>query len=322
MTGKELFYVKTVAEEMSISKASQKLFMTQPSLSNAVKKIEESLGVKLFIRTNKGLIMTYAGERYCQIASDILKIYSDFEIEVSDINNLKKGRLNISVTVYIATFLLPRILPEFNRIAPNIEFNFSEMPSMEQENELRKGLLDFAIMHIPEDQDIETSSDIKYTKVIKSDFLLVTKKDHPLKKNFASPKSSGLPTADLRMLQDETFILGIKTQRSRQVVDSILQKTGFIPKKTISTRNFMTAREFVAQGMGVTILPEFYLDLLAKDDRVEYFNLDESYTPSWDICIGTHANSYLSKAAELFISLIGKEFDKPDLVESVKNQFI
>jgi DNA-binding transcriptional LysR family regulator len=146
MTQKELVYVLAVAKEKSISKAAQKLFITQPSLSNAIKKIEEALGTKLFIRTNRGLKLTFSGERYCAIANDIIKIFEDFEIEISDINNLKKGRLHIGITAYISTYLLPKVLPKFKQAAPNIDFTFIELTSVELEKELKEGLIDFAIM--------------------------------------------------------------------------------------------------------------------------------------------------------------------------------
>ena len=64
MTSKELIYVKTVADEKSISRAARKLFMAQPSLSQSIQRIEESLGTALFHRTTGGLTLTFAGERY------------------------------------------------------------------------------------------------------------------------------------------------------------------------------------------------------------------------------------------------------------------
>ena len=91
MTSKELMYVKTIAEEKTISKAAQKLFVAQPSLSQSLQRIEEALGARLFNRTAGGLTLTYAGERYYHMATQILKMYQDFETEVSDINNLKPG---------------------------------------------------------------------------------------------------------------------------------------------------------------------------------------------------------------------------------------
>jgi DNA-binding transcriptional LysR family regulator len=68
LTERELLYVKTIAEERSISGAAKKLFMTQPSLSSCVQKIESALGTRLFQRTSTGLVLTFAGERYYQVA--------------------------------------------------------------------------------------------------------------------------------------------------------------------------------------------------------------------------------------------------------------
>ena len=68
MTSKELMYVKTIAEEKTISKAAQKLFVAQPSLSQSLQRIEEALGARLFNRTAGGLTLTYAGERYYHMA--------------------------------------------------------------------------------------------------------------------------------------------------------------------------------------------------------------------------------------------------------------
>jgi DNA-binding transcriptional LysR family regulator len=319
MTGNELLYVKTVAEEMSISRAAKKLFISQPSLSNAIMKIENSLGVKLFTRTNRGLKLTYAGERYCQVASDILRSYNDFEIEVSDINNLKKGRLNIGITTYIASYLLPRILPEFKKLAPNIEFNFTEKNSTELEEEIKKGSVDFAVMHKSAKEDPDIKGNLKYTKIAKNRFLIVTRPDHEIKDKALSLCNDDLPYVDLKDLEYETFILGNKEQRSRQIVDSIFHNAKMSPVGIMKTRSFTTAKELAAQSIGVTILPEFYLDLIAGIKEVDCYNINEEYCPFWYICITTNVNAYLSKASQLFISLIGKEFNRENLFDDVRS---
>lgn len=318
MTGNELLYVKTVAEEMSISKAAKKLFISQPSLSNAIMKIENSLGVKLFTRTNRGLKLTYAGERYCLVASDILRSYNDLEIEVSDINNLKKGRLNIGITTYIASYLLPKILPEFKKLAPNIEFNFTEKNSTELEEELKKGSVDFAVMHKSANEEADIKGSLKYTKIAKNRFLLVTPSNHEIKDKAVTIHNKDYPFVDIKDLEYETFILGNKGQRSRQIVDSIFLNAKISPSSIMRTRSFTTAKELAARSIGVTILPEFYLDLIEGTREVECYNINEEYCPFWYICITTNVKGYLSRASQLFISMIGKEFDRDNLLENVK----
>ena len=107
MTSRELEYIKTVADEKSISSAARKLYIAQPSLSQSLQRIEENLGAKLFNRTPSGLTLTYAGERCYQMACQVLKIYSDFEAEISDINQLKTGRIVMGTTNHLGTVILP-----------------------------------------------------------------------------------------------------------------------------------------------------------------------------------------------------------------------
>ena len=89
MTSRELEYIKTVADEKASPLTARKLYIAQPSLSQSLQRIEENLGAKLFNRTPSGLTLTYAGERCYQMACQVLKIYSDFEAEISDINQVK-----------------------------------------------------------------------------------------------------------------------------------------------------------------------------------------------------------------------------------------
>ena len=125
MTSRELLYVKTVAEENSISKAAKKLYIAQPSLSQALQKLEEQLGTPLFNRTTSGLNLTYAGERYYHMAGQILKIYEDFESEISDMNNLKTGRIHLGITNHLGILTLPQTVKRFREICPFIELQKS-----------------------------------------------------------------------------------------------------------------------------------------------------------------------------------------------------
>lgn len=93
MTDKELLYIKTIVDEGSISKAARKLYVTQPSLSHCVQHAEEVLDTRLFIRSPSGLTLTYAGEKYYRFATQVLHLYNDLRMEISEISQLKKGRI-------------------------------------------------------------------------------------------------------------------------------------------------------------------------------------------------------------------------------------
>ncbi len=309
MTDRELLYVKTIVEEKSISKAAKKLFLTQPSLSKCIQKIESSLGTKLFNRTSTGLVLTFAGERYYQTAIDIMKIYNDFEIEVSEINNLKKGRITLGITRYLAAYLLPIILPKFKQQCPNIEVNIVEENSTDLEILLSSGKLDFAIMHTLPFHEISSNSNIDFHSLSRDPFILATKKDHPLGQHAIISEGFKYPTIDISLFAEEPFIMVKRNQRIRHVSDMILQKANINPKIVLTTKSYETARRLALEGIGITFIPQLYSQIFVSTKEPDYYYIDERYSPYWTLCIAVQNNAYISKAAQLFINMTGKEFD-------------
>jgi DNA-binding transcriptional LysR family regulator len=308
VTERELLYVKTIVEERSISKAAKKLFLTQPSLSNCIQKIEVQLGTKLFKRTNTGLIPTLAGERYYQIAADIMKIYNDFEIEVSDINNLKKGRIILGITIYLATYMLPIILPKFKEKCPNIEVHIVERNSTELDNALSSGEIDFAIMHTFPFCERSNSPNVDIYPLFKEPILLVTPKDHPLRQYAVNNQDLEYPQIDLALFANEPFIMLNKEQKIRHVSDFILQKANINPIIALTTKSYETARRLACEGIGVTFVPLQYLKIFPGIYHPAYYYIAEAYSPYWMMCVAVQKNAYISKAAQLFIKMVSEKF--------------
>lgn len=308
MTERELLYVKTIADERSISKAARALFMTQPSLSSCLQKLESQLGTPLFKRTTSGLLLTFAGERYYQMATDIMKIYSDFEIEISDINNLKKGRVTVGITVYLATFMLPVILPEFKRKCPNIEVSIVEKNSTELDRALSSGEIDFAIMHTIPFYESHSNPNIDVYALYDDPLVLVTKKDHPLRRFAVTMKDCNYPQLDLTLFACEPFVMLKKEQKIRQVTDLILQKANINPVIPLTTKSFETARRLACEGIGVAIVPLQYLQIFPGTYSPDYYCLDEKFSPYWTLCVAVQKKAYISKAAQLFVRIASDKF--------------
>ena len=107
---RELDYIVTVANEGSISRAAEKLFMAQSSLSQAVRPFEQDLGTPIFVRTARGVRPTSAGEAFIFHARQILQQYQEARSEASDIENLKGGTVIFGISTYRGTYLLPPVL--------------------------------------------------------------------------------------------------------------------------------------------------------------------------------------------------------------------
>lgn len=299
MTSKELLYVKTVADEKNISKAARKLFMAQPSLSQSIQRIEEAVGTPLFNRTSNGLTLTFAGERYYHMASQIMKIYEDFELEISDINNLKTGRIHLGITNHLGTLVLPKVLPRFQELCPQVELFITEENTSTLERMLLSGELDFAVMHAP---NTNPTPQIQYDTMVKDPFVIALSPKHELVKQAIRKDGYPYPVLDIHLLKDESFLMLHQTQRIRQITNSVLAQAGITQPHTVLTlRNYETALLLASQGLGVTMVPLQYCSITSDQYQPALLSIDEAYDASWTTCIAYQQNGFLSKADQLFI---------------------
>ena len=120
MDSKQLQYILKVAECQNITRAAEQLYVSQPALSSFISKVEEELGAKIFNRSTTPLTLTQAGECYVKTAKKILALQENLKEEVENINCCREGVIRIGLSDMRATSLLPFVLPEFQRLYPNI----------------------------------------------------------------------------------------------------------------------------------------------------------------------------------------------------------
>lgn len=305
MNDRELLYVKTIAETKSISEAAKKLFIAQPSLSQALQKIEDSLGTPLFIRHKNGMMLTLAGEKYYKTANEILNIYNDFENEITYINDLKKGRVIIGITNFMGSHLLPEIIPRFIQDFPNIGIYIQEKNSSILEQALLDCTIDFAIMHT---HPLKQKKSIKYDILYKDPFVIVTKKDHPLSKYKKENNNLPYPKVDISLFREEKFIMVDKGKGIRQVCDIVFNTTGINPDIALTTINYETARRLASTGYGVTLIPLQYVSIFESKYDADYYFINDSQYSYWNTCISTNPNMYQSKISQVLIELIKDYF--------------
>ena len=306
MNERELLYIKTIADTKSISKAAEELFIAQPSLSQALQRIEKELGTHLFIREPRGMKLTYAGEKYYLMAKEILDIYSDFKSEITHINELKSGRLVIGVARYMGMNVLPNVLPDFNKNYPNVELVVMERNTKTLESLVLSGDVDFAITHVHK-KDLNEKIDYE---ILREDyFVLVTEKDY-LKDFSGVVKKDGKNFVDLRDLKDETFINLDINKGIRKVQNRVYDSYKIKPKAVMTTKNFETAKRLAAKGLGLTILPRDYLNIFTEDKDYDTYNLLGTEENSWFTSILTIPDIYKSQASKVFLEEVKKFLDK------------
>ena len=301
MTSRELLYIKTIADERSLTRAAQKLYLTQPSLSHCVTNIEKQLGTRLFRRTSSGLMLTYAGERYYRMACEVLRVYAAFESEIREESDLLRGRITLGITNYLACDLLPRMLPHFHREHPGIELRIVEETTDELEKSLLSGRLDFAIMHTGAGDGASEDPGLAHEVLRRDPFLLIAPKDHP-HADKAVPREAGYDELDPAHLGGEPFLMVTRGQRIRHVTDRVLSQAGVTPQIVFTSRNYETLRRLSAEGMGYTFVPSHYVGLLGGEEyQPACYAIPERYEAFWELSVVTLKDAYLSRAARAFL---------------------
>lgn len=166
---------KTVADLKSISKAAQMLFISQPTVTLQIKKIENYLGVTLFKRTKSSIELTHEGRLLYKHAQNILDQYSNLEEEIKDVKASKKNFLSIASSSTIGDFLLPKILPDFLSRNPDLKLNLFVGNSKEVEEGVLSRVFNLGLI-----EDNIESSKIFLKKFYKDEIIMIASVDNPI----------------------------------------------------------------------------------------------------------------------------------------------
>ncbi len=305
MNNKEWIYVLALASERSISKAAEKLYLTQPALSLFLSRLEAQLGVELFTRNKNGLVPTYAGEYYIQMIHKMVNLQENFEQELCEINKMQKGRLKIGTSVHIGSLVLPEVLPLFQRKYPNVDVLITEGSSEKLESLLENSEVDISLMHLP-----LKSIQAEYEIICKDRYVLAFAQGHPLAKEAYYKQDEKYPYLDLTKAGTEKFILSFPGQRVRQISNLILEKAGIEPDVTLVTSSVQTALRFASVGLGMTLLPESYIQLFRCPREPFFCYLEDWYEAYWTFVIAYPKGNVLSTVVRNFIDTTKNLFSK------------
>lgn len=207
---KELNYIVTLADEQSISRAADKLYMAQSSLSQFLQQYESELGIELFVRTSKGIRPTAAGKVFIDNARSILMHYRLVQNELWDMAKLEGGNVILGISSFRAKYMLPKILTSFRQKYPKVQVDIVEANSMALEDMLVEGSIDIAIVALPLTR---LAHEVEFLK--RDEVFLIANRDHPIMK--AAHRREGTPhywvdfkdTAEFEyILSDYDTILG------------------------------------------------------------------------------------------------------------------
>jgi len=268
MTLNELKYIIAVAKEKHFRKASETCFVSQPTLSVAVKKLEEELGVILFERRKQDVLITPIGKQIIKIAEEIIERSQDIKQISLDAQGNHSSELRIGAIYTIAPYLLPKLIPSFQKHAPNVPVIIEENYTHVLAEKLQSGEIDIAILSLPfNEPNIETFT------LYEEPFKVILPKQHPIIQQDQ--------TVSLSKIKDETILLlGAGHCFRDQVIEAFpnlmhLNYQSDRLQKTFEGSSLETIRYMVASGAGISIFP--CTSLLNHDESL--FRIKELTNP-------------------------------------------
>lgn len=302
MDTRQIEYILKIAEERSVTRAAEQLFITQSALSQQVQKLEKELDTSLFVRTKADWTPTPEGEIYLENARKILRIKHDTYTMIADRVNARKSYLSIGITPGRGPSMFTHIYPVFHKKFPEVILEPRELSVKKQQYEIRKGTLDLGVITLLESQKTKDH----YMDLLDEELFLAVPKElaaslPPVTEAGSEADTISIPPEiDLTLFTDHPFILMYKESTQRLITDEIFRNAGFTPKILFETSSNQTILSMIQAGLCVGIVPWYYIKNCGQE--LCYYSLPDH--PRWKICATYRKDAYLSNAAREFIRMV------------------
>ena len=282
---KQLRYFHEIARLGSFTRAAESLFVAQPAVSVAIRKLETELDLSLFHRHDRKVILTDEGQRLLPHAQRILQAVQEAELEMKELKELTQGSVRVGIPGMLGSYYFPPILMAFRHKYPDLTLTVFEGGTWQLQQMLEQGELDLTVIvrdFVPPNLEAKT--------LLHEEMRVIVPYDHA----FASQASVSLPdffSEELVMFRPGYF--------HRKIIDRLAEQAGVTPKIGFETNLLPLIKSIIKQGFGISTL----LTMVVKEDA-ELVDLPFEQ-PLWlDLCIAWRRDSYLSRANRAFLDFV------------------
>ncbi|MEQ6357501.1 LysR family transcriptional regulator [Lysinibacillus sp. M3] len=281
----------TVVEHGSFSKAANECFISQPSLSKSIKKLENALHVELLNRSTRNIELTDAGSIVFKQGQKIIRSVHDLHILLDDLSNIKTGTIKLGIPPLIGTLFFPEIARKFHKRYPKVHLELVERGAKMIGTLVENGDVDMGIVVIPTDE-----RKFSVQSFVEDQFFVFINESHPLAQQ---------EHIRLQDLKNETFIIFTEEFTLHDYVIKSCKSVGFTPIIGYKSSQWDLIVELVSSNLGVTLLP---YSIAAKQTNrnvkiVPLLNFDMP----WRLGVITKKNTYQSFALKQLLHTIRSE---------------
>ena len=280
-------YFSAVAKNKNMTKASEDLHISQPALSQSIKKLEDQIGCTLFIRNNKGMELTKEGQTLYDYVESAISLLKNAENELTSFKDLDKGEIRIGASTTITRTYLIDSIKKFHKLYPNIKINIYNDLTNNLLLDLQKGKLDYVIYN----DDVNNIKDIN-SKVL-----------YKIKQGFIYNPEFFNDISNLNELTSYPLILQKKESNSRMFLDSFLLSKNITLEASTEVVSQELVLDLTESGLGIGFSN---LDLVHKNyPSLKELSLNKDI-PNTNIYIATKKDTILNIASKTFLSILEK----------------
>lgn len=301
-------YVYAVWKEKSFSNAAKKLYVTQPALSNSVKRVEDKVGAPIFDRSTSPIQLTDVGREYLHAVEQILAIQENFSHYLSDSQNLKTGRLTIGSGAMISSYLLPGLIARYKERFPSVEVDVVEGDREQLEELLADGMIDLVVENsrLPdalfEGQFFQEEHILlaapKGWPVNRSLLAWQQSIDNIVSGTYLSPRYPAVP---LEKFQNHPFVLVGPGDENHQRALELCRAHGFDPQAILTLDQQLTAYNMACAGLGAAFVSDTLVRSTLPHPDVVYYKL-EGEAAQRDIRIYYKRGRYMPHCVRQFLA--------------------
>lgn len=301
-------YFITIVQCGSLTKAAEKLFISQPSLSQYLKRLENNLGVELFDHGSSPLRLTFTGERYYRHVLKLQRMDKELLKEFQDIKSEVSGRLRLGIALWRGACLLPDVFPCFHEKYPEIELELFEGRSNQLESALLNDNIDLAVMNLPHNLNY---GKLNCERILEEPILLAAPTTHPVIQELLQhcEYRGAYPVAPLDLFHKLPLIITKPGQNLTHEIKYFLGRNHLEPQILMDTGNLTTAINLTARNIACAFVPAEGAKVCSHPGLVTYFMIDDPDF-HWPLAAVYKKDSYLPKIAQLFISSLHEVLGK------------
>lgn len=281
---RQLQVFEAVARHLSFTRAAEELFLTQPTVSMQIKKLEGDIGLALTEQVGKQVSLTVAGRALHQASRDILDTLGRFEMLVDDHRGLKTGELRIAV-VTTAKYFAPRLLGKFFQQYPGINVSLEVANREHILERMNRNLDDLYLIGKPPE-----ASDLEFLPYLENPLVIVAPAGHPLASRKAIPLSE---------IAKEHFIIRERGSGTRVALEAMFAEAGIESRVRMELGSNEAIKQGISGGLGIALLSQH---TLTSGDLNDLTILDvQGFPLSWQWYVGHPKKKRLSVVAKTFI---------------------